>query len=287
MEQLTPCVYRLHIADTHAFHPGGTNIYFVGDPKDEMVLVDSGEQDRKWTRQILKAYRELGRPRITAIVITHGHTDHIGGLDRVHAVIKAPVRCHPKLVEQLAAFLGKKRVVALRPRERITTGAGAVLQAWFTPGHAVDHVCYSLRSDGVVFTGDTILGSSTSTVQDLPRYMRSLATIQRLRPQTICPAHGKVVTAAAPWVKEYISHRNLREQQVLEAVKAGVSGVDEMVKRIYPKNLKKKLRPAAANNVRQHLAKLTKERLVTEVPARYTWPGEKLRRKREVNRRKV
>ncbi|MCH8192064.1 MAG: MBL fold metallo-hydrolase [Chloroflexi bacterium] len=269
MEQIAPHVYRLHINDTHAFHPGGTNIYFVGDPSEEMVLIDTGEQDREWTRQILDAYGELGRPRMAAILITHGHLDHIGGLDRIQDVMQTSVLCHPKLVKRLAPFLGEEAVTGLRSRQRIPAGGQVALEARFTPGHAEEHVCFFLRKQRIAFTGDTILGSSTSTVQDLSTYMRSLALIQQFGPSIICPAHGKVVANAQGWVDGYVDHRNLRERQVVDALRRGISDVDQMVKAIYPKNLKRALRGAAAGNVRQHLTKLQKEGLVTEQPTRY------------------
>ena len=273
MERIGKHVYRLHIHDTHAFHPGGTNIYFVGDPSEEMVLVDTGEQDREWVGLILDAYEELGKPKVTSIVITHGHTDHIGGLDRIHDVIEAPVRCHPKLVDKLVPYVGAEWVVKLTSRERIPTGGGAVLEAQFTPGHAEDHACFFLRDEKIALTGDTILGSSTSVVQDLASYMRSLALIERFKPRTICPAHGKIVLNAPEWVAGYIKHRNLRERQVLSALREGVNDPEEIAQRIYPKNLKKALRHAAAGNVRQHLTKLKKDGVVQEVPAQYVLAG--------------
>ena len=270
--QVAPHVYVCHIADTHAMHPGGTNVYFVGDPQEEMLLIDTGEHDRAWTRQILDFYQELGRPKMTAIAITHGHGDHYGGLERVHEVMQCPVRCHPKLVKGLKPFVDDEVVIVkLRSREILHTGGGVALRALFTPGHAVDHVCFYLARERVLFTGDTILGASSATVSDLADYMRSLDTLARLRVETICPAHGPVVPKprGARLVSWYIGHRNEREQQVLGALEKGITDVDGMVKDIYPRNLKKDLRRAAAGNVQHHLDKLKKAGQVEETLPSY------------------
>lgn len=273
MPQISPHVYQTHIPDTHAMHPGGTNIYFVGDPREDMIIVDTGEQERSWTQQILEYWKELGAPKISAIVITHGHRDHTGGVDRVQEAVQAPVRCHPKLVKELRRTLSNDDlVVPLRSREVLRAGGGTSLRALFTPGHAVDHVCYYLASEKVLFTGDTILGASSSSVSDLYDYMKSLALLAKLRVETIAPAHGPVVlpprgARLASW---YINHRNERETQVLAALGKEITDVDQMVRDIYPRNLKKELRQAAARNVRTHLDKLKKEGRVTTSEVAYT-----------------
>ena len=271
--QITDHVYSTHILEDQAtfgaMHPGGTQIYFVGDPSDHMVLIDSGEPYRSWTKQILDYYQALGSPEISAILITHGHGDHIGGLDRLQETMQCPVRCHPKLEPMLAQRLGAGAVVKLRSRELIPTGGGVALCALFTPGHEDDHVCYYLAADRVLFSGDNILGNSSSSVRNLKQYMSSLELMAKQRPEVICPGHGQVIHNGMARIQWYIHHRQEREQQVLDALHNGCETVEQAVAAVYPKNLRKNLRPSAARNIRTHLDKLKEEGRVRENPATY------------------
>lgn len=272
--QITEHVYSTHILEDQntfgAMHPGGTQIYFVGDPNGEMVMVDSGEPYRAWTRQIVDYHAELGRPKVSAILITHGHGDHIGGLDRIQDVLDCPVRCHPKLEPRLTHQLGKGCVESLRSREMIPTGGGASLRAYYTPGHEDDHISYYLAAGRGVFSGDTILGNSSSSVRNLRQYMKSLELLARLKPAMLFPGHGQIIQNGTARIQWYIDHRQQREDQVVSAIKGGASIVDEIVRSVYPRNLRKNLRNAAARNVRTHLEKLREEGRVAEDSATYT-----------------
>lgn len=272
--QISPHVFCLHIDEDPAtsgmMHPGGSNIYFVGDPSEEMLVIDTGEYYREWTRQILDFYVQLGSPTITSILITHGHTDHIGGVDRLQSEMNCLVRCHPRLEDKLSRILGSGFVLKLRSREIIHTGGGARVESLFTPGHEVDHVSYYLSRDRVMFTGDTVLGGSTSTVSNLVDYMKSLDLLASYRPLIVCPAHGPVVSNGTQRIQTYINHRKKREQQILAALEKGLTDVADIVNDIYPRSLKIGLRQAAARNVKTHLAKLIAERKVIEDPISYS-----------------
>ena len=207
--QITDHVYSTHIQEDPstfgAMHPGGTQIYFVGDPSESMVMIDSGEPYRFWTRQIMDYWVELGSPPIDSILITHGHGDHIGGLDRLQEAFGSPVRCHPKLAPRLQHTLGGGSVQALRANETLQSGGGVTLRPLFTPGHEDDHVCYFLRPDRVLFSGDNLLGNSSSSVRNLKQYMNSLGRMARTRPLVVCPGHGNTILRGQQRIQQQIA----------------------------------------------------------------------------------
>jgi endoribonuclease LACTB2 len=162
-------------------------------------------------------------------------------------------------------------VVPLQPDEMVKTGDGVALQALFTPGHEVDHVSYYLQGERILFTGDCILGASSTTVRDLFDYMESLHLLARYQHETICPGHGPVVPPprGAELVRWYIDHREQREQQVVAAVTKGLATVQEITSDVYPPDLAAGLWRGAEQNVATHLQKLVKQGRVEEVPSRY------------------
>ena len=100
--------------------------------------------------------------------------------------------------------------------------------------------------------------------------MASLELMAKQRPAIICPGHGQTIHNGEARIRWQLHHRQEREDQVLEALEEGAETVDEAVTAVYPRNLRKNLRGAAARNVGTHLAKLREEGRVTESPATYS-----------------
>src|SRR5438093_9785211 len=141
-------------------------------------------------------------------------------------------------------------------------GDGVTLIPVHTPGHASDHLCYFLVEEQALFTGDVVLGGSTTVIPsgdgDLADYMASLRGLLSLDVRRIYPAHGSVIEDGQAKLSEYIQHRLMRERQILEALGDGGETIPEIVARIYA-DVSAKLHPVAAQSVESHLKKLAKE----------------------------
>jgi glyoxylase-like metal-dependent hydrolase (beta-lactamase superfamily II) len=269
--QITEHVYNMHIDDGHISHPGGSNNFFVGNINKEMVLIDTGDYEKKWTDEILGYHQEIGKPNIKAILITHGHYDHIGGLSRIYESFEAPVRCHPLLADKLSKVIGNVEMVIPLQDEEIINVGDVQLKALFTPGHESDHICFYLKNDLVMFTGDSVLGSSSTSVKNLSEYMKSLDFVLNFKHEIVCPAHGPV--AMPPKGSDLIAfqkaHRIKRENQVLGSLKKGLTEISDIVDDIYARHLTDELRPIASRNVKTHLIKLLDEGVVEMINERF------------------
>ena len=142
-------------------------------------------------------------------------------------------------------------------------------RAVYTPGHASDHLCYYLEEERALFTGDLILGGSTTVIPpddgDLGDYLTSLRRVLTLDVQRIYPAHGPVLEPARPVIEGYIAHRLERDAQILAAVGAGAETVADVVARVY-REVPAALHGVAGLSVLSHLAKLEREGRVIRTP---------------------
>jgi glyoxylase-like metal-dependent hydrolase (beta-lactamase superfamily II) len=238
----------------------GTNTYLIG--RRDPILLDTGAGVPDYLPLFERYMAERGWSQPSRVVLTHRHRDHLGGVEQLRTRYRG-LRV-AKMIHRDAGL--PEDVENLRDGDTIE-GDGATLVALHTPGHASDHLCYYLPQEKAVFTGDVVLGGSTTVIPaedgDLLDYMNSLTRLQSLDVRRIYPAHGPVIEDAQAKLTEYIEHRLLRERQILEALGDGLRTIPTMVERIY-KDVPVTLHPVAAQSVASHLKKLAREGRVRE-----------------------
>jgi glyoxylase-like metal-dependent hydrolase (beta-lactamase superfamily II) len=145
-------------------------------------------------------------------------------------------------------------------------GAGWTIEAITTPGHTSDHTCFALREENALFSGDHIMGWSTTVVPppdgDMDDYIRSLEKIRDRDFAIIWPTHGPPITTPRPFIEELIAHRLDREAQIIAQLKAGQTRIPEMVRIMYA-DVNPVLHPAAAQSVLGQMVRLIRRGRVT------------------------
>lgn len=288
--QVAPLVRRVIARNPSKFTYHGTGTYIVGH--GSVVVIDPGP--------VLDSHRDalvaaLEGETVSAILVTHCHSDHSPlaawlqqhtgaptvafGPHRVNldwvdddepeepdaaeeAAQKA-AGAETKVEESLDLAFDPDRTVA--DGEVAASGDGFTLVAVHTPGHTSNHLCFWMPEQRILFTGDHIMGWSTTVITppdgDMRDYFRSLAAARDLEPAMLLPTHGAPVTDVAPFIDAFVAHRMARESQVLEAVRSGVSLVPDMVRRLYV-GVDEKLYKAAGRSVLSHLIKLADDGVV-------------------------
>ena len=280
--QISKSVRAVMVPDENPMHPDFTSIYLVGSKGGQSLTIDSGEAIERY-QWFLRGYlAATERAEIGIATITHHHSDHSGNLKWAQEFLGAEIAI-PAGGRRLLAGRIPAKVDSLSDGDVVDLGGGVRVQVLTTPGHSVDSLSFYLENEGVLFTGDTLLGSSTTTVSDLGQYRKSLERLLALpNLKVICPGHGKIVNDPRERLQMYVDHRNMRERQILKALKGGgpQSSWDLMLK-IYPE-LDKRLRRAADNNVRSHLTQLSNEGRISVVAGKPRRPQSKARIQRDV-----
>jgi endoribonuclease LACTB2 len=259
---LTPLVGRVLGLNPGMMTGPGTNTYLIG--RRDPVLLDTGAGVPDYVPLLERYLKERGWSQPARVVLTHRHRDHLGGVDQLRERYRG-LRVG-KLIYRDAGL--PEDIEDIRDGQVIEAD-GATLVAVHTPGHASDHLCYYLAEEKAVFTGDVVLGGSTTVIPaedgDLADYMRSLRRLQSLDVRRIYPAHGPVIEDAQGRLAEYVEHRLMRERQILKALADGLTTIPRMVERIYAE-VPVSLHAMAGQSVASHLKKLAREGRVREHP---------------------
>ena len=271
----------------------GTNTYLIGSGR-ERILVDTGDRataEQYVTYLLGSIFPETGTEGICAIILTHRHYDHIGGVSYLLKELSKRGHLQPKVyLRHTKDSLQALKVEGFEAHDisdgQIFTCEGGTLEVLHTSGHCDDHVSLIMHEDRALLCGDCILGCGTAVFDDLFNLMNSLHRIKDLfsnknkakRLDKLLPGHGPIIRgemASLAKIDEYLQHRNLREFQILQILKRGrdkslpVSSWD-IVMELYPaEQYSFLLRLAAQTNVTHHLIKLRCEKRVFD-----TWPDQ-------------
>lgn len=239
-----------------------TNAWVLG--ARQVTVVDPASP---WSDEREALASALSGVEVAAILLTHHHPDHVGGVEDLRRRTGAPVLAHAATAARVPFAVDK----LLDEGDTHHTDAGD-WRVLHTPGHASGHLC--LLRDGVLVAGDMVAGVGTIVLDppegDLALYLRSLARLRALEPRLLLPAHGPALEDGCGVLDLYIAHRHMRTEQVRHAlIGRALAAAEDLVPSIYP-DLHELMRPVAARQVLCHLRWLAGRGEVSEVsPERF------------------
>ena len=280
-DQVSPLIQRVIADNPGPFTFTGTGTYIVGRdmPGARVAVIDPGPEDEAHLHALLRAVK--GRT-VSHILVTHTHRDHaplsralaeaVGGAPILAAKPHGPTVHASDALDQAAMDEDDdadfKADIILSDGDRIE-GDGWTLEAMATPGHASNHMAFVLREENSLFSGDHVMGWSTTVVAppdgDMTAYMASLDRVLTRGFSTLWPTHGPAITQVAPFLKAYRHHRLEREAQIMARLAAGDETIAEMVPALYAA-VDPRLWPAASLSVLAHLIALVDRGLVAATP---------------------
>lgn len=267
-DQVSPKIRRVIARNPGPFTLYGTGTYIVG--QGNVAVIDPGPELQEHFEALISA---LKGERVTHIVITHTHADHsplsrrlaektgglICGYDADSARPEANQGSAPSMEEAVDRCLELDLKLS---HGDLIQGDGWTLESVHTPGHMANHMCFALQEEDALFSGDHVMGWSTSVVippdGTMIEYMDSLHMLLGRSEETYWPTHGPAITEPKRHVEAFIAHREAREQQILGWLRGRPGRIGEIVADIY-KSVPKELHPAAAQSVYAHILKLVEE----------------------------
>jgi glyoxylase-like metal-dependent hydrolase (beta-lactamase superfamily II) len=261
-EQVSPLIRRVLARNASPFSYTGTQTYIVG--QGEVAVIDPGPlgDDPAHVHALADI---LKSDRVKAILCTHTHRDHSPAAAPLGKATGAPlIGCArlvidddgPRADASFDATYFPDQVLADGDR---VTGPGWTLTAVATPGHTSNHLCFALDEERALFSGDHVMGWSTTVVSppdgDMAAYMQSLSLLLERDDAVYYPAHGRPVENPKRLVRGMMGHRKQREGQILRLLDRGVGRIPDMVAEMYA-GIDTRLHGAAGRSVLAHLIDL-------------------------------
>lgn len=266
VEQVSPLIRRVIANNPGPFTFVGTGVYIVG--KGDVAVIDPGPMDDVHFEALKAA---LVGETVTHIFVSHGHSDHSPLAAPMAEWAGCKTYAYGCAVPTAKGELGSEDDPNFKPDVELCcgdvfTGPGWTLEAIHTPGHTATHMCFALKEENALFSGDHIMGWSTTIVAppdgDMGDYMKSLDKVQDRNFDILWPTHGAPIKDDVPgFIEAYKNHRLGRERAILEHLERGEISIRDMVKDMYA-DVDQRLHPAAALSVLGHMRQLVKEGVV-------------------------
>lgn len=259
-ERLSPLVRRVLARNPSPFTFTGTGTYIVGN--GTVAIIDPGPADPAHLDAVAAA---VEGETVSHHLITHTHMDHSPGAgplkERLGGVIAgcAPLVLSDDGPRADAGFDPDYSPDLVLADGEAVSGPGWTLRALATPGHTSNHLCFALEEEQALFSGDHVMGWSTTVVAppdgDMAAYMASLKLLIDRGEKRYYPTHGAPVEEPQRFVRGLIAHRRQREGQILGLLSGGPVEIPAMVEQMYA-SIDKRLWPAAGRSVLAHLIDL-------------------------------
>ena len=255
VSQIAPGIRRVIANNPGPFTFHGTGTYILGT--GNVAVIDPGPDDEEHIGAILAA---LDGETISHILVTHTHMDHSPGCRPLQALTGAPTYAYGphgagKLEQGVQVEEGGDMDFApdhLVKHGDIVQGGDWTVECVYTPGHTSNHMCFALQEQKALFTGDHVMGWSTSIISppdgDMAAYMQSLELLLERDDAVYWPTHGPSIIDPKTHVRAYIAHRIEREEQILKCIDEGTHGIRDMVPLMY-RDTPEFMYPAAARSV--------------------------------------
>lgn len=268
-QRLSPHIERLLAHNPSPFTFRGTGVYLVGDDK-QVAVIDPGPNDPEHIKSLLAA---IGSRQVEHILITHTHRDHSPAAAALKAATGAKTYGygpHPRYDGEAEEGGDHDFTPDITVYDGDVVSGGAYhFHCVFTPGHTSNHMCYALKEEQALFTGDHVMGWSTTVVAppdgNMGDYMKSLEKVIARKDLILFPTHGSPIVRPGPFLRAYLSHRKMRESQIARAIRRGKDTVPLLVETLYA-GLSPSLRGAARLTVEAHLAHMTGDKRIKALP---------------------
>ena len=271
VEEVLPGVRRIVANNPGPFTFKGTLSYVLG--KGKVAIVDPGPDDPEHIKAVLDAVRG---ETVTHIFVTHTHRDHSPATPAIKAATGAtvyaegPHRPSRPLNAGEAPRMEASNDIDFRPDHAladgdVVSGDGWALEAITTPGHTANHMAFAIKGPDVMFSGDHVMGWSTTIVAppdgSMIDYMASLARLEAREEDLYFSGHGPEIPEGPRYVRFLTRHRQAREASILHRLAKGEADIPTMVRAIYI-GIDPRLTNAAGYSVLAHLEDLVARGIV-------------------------